>query len=107
MNSKDRSYLRSLAQKLDCTVMVGKAGETRAVADALDSELNIRELVKLRFQNQKERTREIALSLAETTGAQLVATTGFTAVFFRPAKDPSRRQIRLPSQIVRRTAVDA
>jgi len=83
MTSKRRSELRSLAQSLSSIVMVGHDGITDGVVGALDSALTDHELVKVRFQDFKEQTKDLSNDLAQKTDSTLVATTGFTAVFYR------------------------
>ena len=83
LSSKERAYLRSQAQSLSPVVMVGQQGITSGVIDALDSALTDHELVKVRFQDFKEMTRDLSQELAEKTSGILVSTTGFTAVFYR------------------------
>ena len=92
MKSKDRAYLRSEAQTLSPVVYVGKNGLTDSVAAALDEALDAHELVKVRFQAAKDETRSISEALAEKTASTLVATTGFTAVFYRRTPDPEKRK---------------
>ena len=92
MKSKDRAYLRSEAQTLSPVVYVGKNGLTDSVAAALDEALDAHELVKVRFQAAKDETRPISEALAEKTASTLVATMGFTAVFYRRNPDPEKRK---------------
>ena len=89
MTSKRRSELRSLAQSLNSIVMVGHDGITDGVVGALDSALTDHELVKVRFQDFKEQTKDLSNALAEKTSSTLIATTGFTAVFYR--KNPEKK----------------
>ncbi len=88
MNSRFRARLRSQAQTLSPVVMVGHEGITEGVVNMLDQALTDHELVKVRFQDFKDMTRDLAGELAEKTGSDLVATTGFTAVFYR--KNPEK-----------------
>lgn len=92
LSSKDRAYLRSEAQELSPVVYIGKNGLTDSVAAALDEALSAHELVKVRFQASKDETRPISETLAEKTESTLVATTGFTAVFYRRNPDPEKRK---------------
>ena len=89
MTSKRRAELRSQAQNLSPVVMVGHEGITEGVISALDKALEDHELVKLRFQDFKEQTRDLSGELAAKTGSALVSSTGFTAVFYR--KNPEKR----------------
>lgn len=85
--SKQRARLRSEAQSLSPVVMVGHDGLSQGVTSALDKALDDHELVKVRFQDFKEQTRDLALELEKTlSDCDLVATTGFTAVFYRKKK---------------------
>ena len=83
MTSKQRAALRSQAQSLSPVVMVGHEGITEGVIGALEEALTNHELVKVRFQDFKEMTRELADELAEKTSGTKIAVTGFTAVFYR------------------------
>ena len=90
MTSKQRAALRSQAQSLSPVVMVGHEGITEGVIGALEEALTNHELVKVRFQDFKEMTRELADELAEKTGSTKIAVTGFTAVFYR--ENPEKRK---------------
>lgn len=86
MTSKERARLRSQAQTIDPVVMVGREGVTDRVVEALEKALYDHELVKVRFQDFKEETKALSEELAEKTDSALVATTGFTAVFFKKSE---------------------
>jgi RNA-binding protein len=81
--SKTRALLRSRAQALNPVVMVGHDGISEGVIEALDKALDDHELVKVRFQDFKDSTKVLAQELEKATSSDLVATTGFTAVFYR------------------------
>jgi len=76
--------------------MVGRQGETDGVIHALKEALAAHELVKLRFQAEKENRRIISQELAEKTGSALVRTTGNVALFYLPQEDKEKRIYRLP-----------
>ena len=96
LTSKQRAYLRGEAQTIDPIVMIGKDGLTENVTAALDEALTHHELVKVKFQQYKEDVKEIAFRCAELTSSVLVATTGFTAVFYRMKKKSEERIYSLP-----------
>ena len=81
--SKTRALLRSRAHALSPVVMVGHDGISEGVIEALDKALDDHELVKVRFQDFKDSTKVLAQELEKATSSDLVATTGFTAVFYR------------------------
>ena len=92
LTSQQRDYLRGEAQTLNPVVMVGKEGLTDAVAKALDEAVKAHELVKVRFQAHKDEVKIIAIELAERSNSTLVATTGFTAVYYRAAEKAEDRR---------------
>lgn len=96
LTSKQRAYLRGEAQTIDPIVMIGKDGLTENVTAALDEALTHHELVKVKFQQYKEDVKEIAFICAELTSSVLVATTGFTAVFYRMKEKSEERIYSLP-----------
>ncbi len=95
LKSYQRAFLRSHAQQLDAVVYVGKDGFTEGVVKALDNALTCHELVKVRFSNNKDQTKEISLKLENATGSTIVATTGFTTVFFRQDSKSEDRIYRI------------
>jgi RNA-binding protein len=82
MNEQER---RRRAHDMDATLRVGKAG-VGAVADELRTQLEDRELVKVKFLRSSRGgtdTEELAEELAEQAGADVFQTRGHTAVFTR------------------------
>lgn len=90
--SAQRAFLRSSAQRLSPVVMVGKEGVTAAVVKALCDAADCHELVKVRFQAHKDEVKELSFQLEKASGVDLIVTTGFTAIFFRQAKEADRRR---------------
>ena len=95
LNTKQRAYLRSEAQTLSAVVMVGKEGKTEAVVKALIEALDHHELVKVKFQAYKEEVKDLSIALSEDTKSTLVATTGFTSVFFKQCKKVEDRKYKI------------
>lgn len=96
LTPKQRSFLSSLAQKIQPTVMLGKNGLTDAVYTQIRREFAVRELLKLRFVDFKDTKKDLANQIAETVSAELVRVIGNVAVFYKPAEDPKDREIQLP-----------
>jgi RNA-binding protein len=74
---------RRAVHDLDATLRVGKGG-VGAVADELATQLQERDLVKVRFLRSARGgtdTETLAADLAEQAGARVVQTRGHTAVF--------------------------
>ncbi len=87
MNSKTRAYLKSLAHPIKPTVMVGKGGVDSRIYASLDESLASHELVKVKFQAQKDQVRPLSEDLATNTSSQLVSIIGFIATFYRPSDE--------------------
>ena len=96
MTSKQRSYLMSLAAKLDPVVHVGKDGATPEVTASAEEAVKARELIKIDvLKNCVYDIREIAETIAERTRATVVTVIGRKIVLFRPNPDKKNR-IELP-----------
>ena len=100
----DRRHLRSLAHALDPVVQIGAAGVTPGVIAALDRALSDHELVKVRIARERDERRAIADALAGETRSAVAGLIGHVAMLYRPAPDPERRRIALPSASRRRSA---
>ena len=95
---RDRRHLRRLAHALDPVVQIGSAGVTPGVIAALDRALGDHELVKVRITRERDERGEIAEALAYETRSVVAGLVGHVAVLYRPAREPERRRIRLPSR---------
>ena len=86
MTSKQRAYLRKLAQKLDPVVQIGKGGVTPEVVASVDEVL---ELIKATvLDNCFEEVRDVANTVGERARAEVVQVIGRKFVLYRPAKKP-------------------
>lgn len=95
MTSKQRAYLRSLANKLEPIVHAGKGGISDAMIRQADDALEARELIKGKVLETAPATaREIAEEIAAAVNAEVVQVIGRTFVLFRQKQKDS--QIKLP-----------
>ena len=95
ITSKQRSYLRGLAQQLDATVYIGKQGLTDNVVREIETGLNSRELVKVKIQEGCElEPKTVANEIADRLSAEFVQAIGRKFVLYRESKD--NKQIELP-----------
>jgi len=99
LNSHQRKYLRGLAHGLKPIVFVGQMGLTAAVEKALEEALDSHELVKIKFNDNKDKAfkRETLDLLERSSGAAVVAMIGHTGIFYRPHPQEEKRRIQLPS----------
>lgn len=84
LTSKERAALRSQANTLETTLMVGKSGVTEAVIEEANNQLDSRELVKGKVLEGAMMTpREVSDAICEETGAEGVAVIGTKFVIYR------------------------
>ena len=84
LTSKERADLRSKANTLDTTLMVGKGGVTEALIAETDNQLTSRELVKGKVLEGAMMTpREVSDALCEATGAEGISVIGTKFVIYR------------------------
>jgi len=84
LTSKERAELRSQANGIDTTLMVGKGGVTEAVIAEAENLLTARELVKGKVLEGAFMTpREVSDVICEATGADGVAVIGTKFVIYR------------------------
>jgi RNA-binding protein len=93
LTSKQRGTLSALAQARSSLVTLGRAGMSPELVGRLSELLDRHELVKLRFGDFKDSKAELAASLAEATGSDLVRLIGNVAVFWKRNPDPEKRSI--------------
>lgn len=96
MTSKQRAYLKSLAQTQDPIFQIGKNSLTPENTAAIDEALAARELIKISvLQNCMDDPREIAELVAERTRSQVVQVIGKKIVLYKEGKD-DKKKIVLP-----------
>ena len=95
LTSKQRKNLEKLAHDLQPVVIVGGAGVTDGVISMVDKSLTAHELIKVKFNEYKEDTKELTAELCEKCNATLVRVIGFTAILFREAEQEEDRKIKL------------
>ena len=95
ITSKQRAYLRGLANDLPAIMQVGKAGITDPLVKTCSDALEARELIKLHIlESCNAQPRETANALAQRLQADVVAVTGKKVTFYR--RSTGRPVILLP-----------
>lgn len=96
MTSKQRAYLRSLAQKLDTIFQVGKGGVSDNMCEQISNALEARELIKVRvLENSEYTAKEAANEIAEAVGADVVQVIGTRFVLYRESVDHKKIELDL------------
>lgn len=84
LTSKQRAYLRSLANPIDTILMVGKGGMSQQIINQADGALKARELIKGKVLETADMTaRQAADEIAQVVGADVVQVIGSKFVLYR------------------------
>ena len=87
MTSKQRAYLKSLANSLEPIFQVGKSSLTPEFTEAISEAFNTRELLKIAvLKNCIDDPKEIAAVVAERTHSQVVQVIGKKIILYKPDK---------------------
>ena len=96
MTSKQRAYLRSLANTMEPIIHVGKDGVNENMIKQASDALEARELIKGRvLENSLLTAREAAEELSVAARCEVVQVIGSKFVLYRMQHDKTRRKIEL------------
>ena len=88
LTSKQRAYLRGLANNIETILIIGKGEITDNIIMQADTALTARELIKGRvLENSAYSSREAADSIAEKCSADVVQVIGRKFVLYKKSKD--------------------
>lgn len=89
MTSKQRAYLRSMANTMEPILHIGKEGITRQVVQQAWDALEARELMKVTVQRNApyDSARDVCAALCEKTHAEPVQCIGSKFVIYRRARE--------------------
>lgn len=87
LTSRQRAYLKGLANGIDPIFQVGKASLTPEFTQSIADAFNTRELLKIAvLKNCADDPRAIAETVAERTHSQVVQVIGKKIVLYKPDK---------------------
>ena len=87
ITSKQRAYLRSLANPIPTIMQIGKGGLTENLLKTVSDALEARELIKLHvLENSGEDAYDLLQELAAQLGAEPVAVVGRKIVLYRASE---------------------
>lgn len=96
LTSKQRSYLRGLAQRIEPITQIGKSGITESFIEGLDKAIEKRELIKVTvLENSGLEAREAGEQIANLLFAEFVCATGKKLVFYRRSLLPNIEHIEI------------
>ena len=91
MTSKQRAYLRGLANGLDAIFQIGKGGISENLIKQLDDALEARELIKISvLETAPADVKSLGNEIANSTNSTLVQTVGNKITLYRARKKDSK-----------------
>lgn len=91
MTSKERAYLRGLANTIDPIFQVGKGGISDVLIEQLNNAIEARELIKITIlETAPGNAKELANEIADCTNSEVVQTIGNKITLFRQKKKNSK-----------------
>ena len=95
MTSKQRAYLRGLANNIESIFQVGKSGISDNLIKQLSDALEARELIKISvLESAPDSAKDLGNEIAEATNSTLVQVVGNKITLYRARKKDSK--IELP-----------
>ena len=94
ITSKQRAYLRGLANGIPAIMQIGKGGISETLIKTVSDALEARELIKLTvLENSMETPRAMADELAEAVGADVVGVIGRKVILYRESVNNKRIEL--------------
>ena len=95
INSRQRAYLRSLANTINAQYQIGKGDITENQVTMLNDAFEAKELIKINvLENSLRTARDVCDELVELTGAEPVQVIGRKIVLYKESKN--NKAIKLP-----------
>lgn len=97
ITSKQRAYLRKLANTIEPIFQIGKSGITDEMVKQIALALEVRELIKIHIlETAMLETKSCCNELAELLAAEPIQAIGSKIVIYKKAEKPANRKIELP-----------
>ena len=97
ITTKQRAYLRGLANVIEPTTQIGKFGIGETVLETVSKALEAHELIKLTvLETCPETPKEVMVSLCDALGCEAVQVIGRKVVIYRRSSKEENRRIVLP-----------
>ena len=98
LKGSQKKYLRGLAHNFNPAAFVGQKGITQTLLDEIDKALEATELIKVKFNDYKEKDQKSSLTkeIAKATKSHIAGMIGHVVILYRQNSDVEKQQIRLP-----------
>ena len=98
LKGSQKKYLRGLAHNLNPSAFVGQKGITETLIGEIDQALEARELIKIKFNDFKEKEQKNTLikEIVKATQSHIAGMIGHVAILYRQNVDVEKQHIKLP-----------
>lgn len=94
MTSKQRAYLRSLANTLEPIFQIGKSGISKNLIQQLSDALDARELIKIHvLETAPDTAKNLGIEISNLTNSTLVQTIGNKITLFKQKEKNSKYEL--------------
>lgn len=94
MTSKQRAYLRSLANTLEPIFQIGKSGISENLIQQLSDALDARELIKIHvLETAPDTAKNLGIEISNLTNSTLVQTIGNKITLFKQKEKNSKYEL--------------
>lgn len=94
MTSKQRAYLRSLANTLEPIFQIGKTGISENLIQQLSDALDARELIKIHvLETAPDTAKNLGIEISNLTNSTLVQTIGNKITLFKQKEKNSKYEL--------------
>jgi len=98
LKGSQKKYLRGLAHSLNPSAFIGQKGITEALIGEIDQALEAAELIKVKFNDFKEKNQKNSLlkEITKATQSHIAGMIGHVAILYRPNEIIEKQHIKLP-----------
>ena len=98
LKGSQKKYLRGLAHNLNPSAFIGQKGLTDALIEEIDNALEAAELIKVKFNDFKDKENKNSLTskIAKATQSHIAGMIGHVVILYRPCKEQEKQKIKLP-----------
>ena len=95
INKHQRRRLKRLAHSLKVSTNIGKSGLTEGVIYSLDEILDNKELIKIKFTQNKDIRKKLSSEIISKTKSNEICLIGNTLIIYRQSSNPLKRHIKI------------
>jgi RNA-binding protein len=96
LNTKQRKYLKALSHHIKPRINIGKDGLTEGVILSINEHIEKKELIKIKFSQNKENKTDISLLICDKVKCKQVYIIGNNLIVYKKSSNPKYCQIELP-----------